>query len=338
MSNLSLWFDYPMGPHLRNFLEIPQNLYQGHKSVFPTEDRQRAFESWLIKHLKFSEAPDFNQTIDLIEELVSMNLAKGAVALGESANSQLFREDFRSQLAMGAAYMIVGSLEYSEKCFKRAQSIIPEEIAPYTNIVALYYHQRRDDEALVWASSGLDIEPNSRKIWDIVHAIYQSRYGNDGANQMKNLAESKLSWVGEDLVCRMIDGGDPMARLIILDKYYTSGTREEDFLVEFTGALGQAEKFDRIPAILWEAEAKGLKPGWQLLIHAAQAQISLNNKTEFDVLASRAMKESGIPEEAKQQLQALMKDENLFATQMAQVNAPSITSLNIHRSHGETSN
>ena len=337
MTGLSQWFDYPMGPHLREFLEIPQGLYQGHKSVFPSEDRQRAFENWLIKYFQFAEQPEFNQTLDLLEELVSMNLARASIKLGEHVDSPMFKTNFRAQLSLGAAYMIVGSLEYSEKCFKRAQSIVPEEIAPYTNIVALYYHQRRDDEALIWASSGLDVDPNCRKIWELVAAIYNSRYGSNGANQIKMIAEQKKSWVGEDYAVRMMDQGDPIVRLSSLEKYYTSGLRDEDFLVEFTGALGQAEKFERIPAIIWEAEAKGLKPGWQLLIHGAQAQISLNNKEEFDQLATRALKVSGIPEEAKQQLMALMKDENLFVQQMMTAKQSPI-GLKVHRSgHDKTS-
>ena len=306
---------FPMGPQIRTWFEIPDTAYEGHENPSPTADELAQFTDAFLMKLEDSSPKDQNHLVDLLEELVGMNLPLLAVKLVD-AYPQLFPDsDFRAQLHLGNAAMLVSDLSRAESAFIEAQRLIPEEPAPYVNLTQIYCYDGLLDKAREWCDAGLNAEPNNPRLWELLAWLEQqdekARGGNitSVANEISKLAQTKNSWAGMSLACDLKDPEDVGTKVSILETFWDEGCRDTDYLIEFTAVLGMAGRYDRIPMIFWQVEkqsSQGLP--WQLSVHLAQAFLGLGREADAKAVLLKLNDMIELPENARQITSALLNE------------------------------
>lgn len=266
---------YPMGPNVRRLVGLEDNEYLGHRASQPSQDEQLAFARVLDAAIEDAELPSSLALLDLLEELVAMDFPTHALRLADLHNSILPEDDASGLLAVGNACMLTGDLARAEICFRDAQAIDPEDPTSYVNLIQILFQDGRYDEALQWNEAGLSVAPNHRKLWEYLSALLQKKHGETAPEELRAVAESLNSWAGLSMACEMQVPGDAHLQVEVLGRLYEEGERDLEFLTEYTGALGGAEEYDRIPAIVLQAErfaSSGIP--WQLIAHSLQAHIA----------------------------------------------------------------
>ena len=282
---------YPMGPTLRAWLKIAESGYRGYENASPSGEHVALFTDALLDSFENSVPDDDSHLVTLLEELVGMNMPLLAIKLVD-AYPQLFpQEDFRAQLHLGNASMLVGDLARAEDAFIKAQSLVPAEPAPYINLAQIYCHDGLHQQARDWCLAGLDAEPDNTRLWELLAWTEQNAPANSSnsptavARELARIAKEKNSWAGMSLACDLENPEDVIAKLAALETFWNEGFRGHDYLIEYTAVLGMAGQYDRIPGIIWTAEREltnGLP--WQLILHLAQAHLGLGR--DEDALAS----------------------------------------------------
>jgi hypothetical protein len=293
-----------MGPKVRAFLGLEGAEYQGDVDERRSEQEVAAF----TEHLEAESArlTDPEAFADLLDELVSMDLPEAVLRLAAARPELVEPADFRTQLAVGVAAMLRGDLPEAEDRLRAAQGALPEEPAPYVNLAQIFLNQGRRDEAELWALSGLDAEANNYRLWELVAVIYRDRFGEYAPDRLLQLAEKRASWAGLALAASMTTTGDRYFKLNLLERLYHQGEREPQFLVELTAAMGVAGFFERIPAVVWQAERLAQKAlPWQLHVHCAQAQLATGKPDECRRELEKARRDTQLPAEAKAALEEL---------------------------------
>ena len=267
------WAQYPMGPTVRAYLGLPQNEETSSRPI--SEQEQAAFSDHLYEVIRMRAPEDREQEVTLLEELVSMGLPQLAIALAETYGLLERHQDFRSNLAFGAALMLNGKAQEAEPFFLRATEIRPDEIAPYVNLTTVYYALRADDDAREWCLAGLKLEPNHARLWELMYSLEHERNESQYLPALKELAEDLSSYRGLSLVAHLTDSEDHRLRAEYLETLYRQGHRDDYFLIEYTAALGLALDFHKITTIVWERVQLSDKPiSWQLLAHGIQAHLA----------------------------------------------------------------
>ena len=278
MTKLQPWASYPMGPALRHILGISETDYTGDQAQRPEEATKEAFEGYLSDTLLGNASLSKEEIVDLIEELTNMNFPGLCLELAAANNHHQLDDDFRAMLGLGSASMMEAELDNAVSFLNRAHSLEAQELAPYVNLAEVYFHQQNDDQAYLWALSGLKLDPSHRRLWEIIARIEWEKNKGEAAQKVKEIAQKLNSFSGLSLAAHMLDENDDLLRAQFLEEHYKAGGREEDFLIEWTAALGQSGQFERITQILWEAENlpqfNGKAP-WQLYLHAMQANMAL---------------------------------------------------------------
>jgi hypothetical protein len=298
--------DYPLGPNIRAFFDLGD----------PGEGLAQVDLDWqhleVLLHQAFlaCDLPGGDELSSILEELVMMDLPASAIALARLVGIGEIHEDFRCNLAIGAAAMLTQDLILGEACFRHAQRLQPEELAPYKNICEIFYRQHRDDACLEWAIAGLDVDPNAQGLWELIAAVYVTRFSTNAGEQLLELANKRSSWAGRSLASQYLAGNDPLFRVEQLSDLYNSGLRDADFLIEYTAALGVALEYEKIPAIVWQAEstltAKNKKSlPWQLHAHAAQAYTALEDRSAAISSLNKALNADDLPSAVPQELKML---------------------------------
>ena len=291
---------YPMGPHTRAYLGISDTEYLGDRRQEPvSQTESAAFEDHLIVFSAQAKRLNANELVDLLDELVTMNLPRAALTIASGYPEDSIREDFRARLALGVAGMLCADLSVAEDHLKAAQALIPEEPAPYVNLVQIYLDEQRLDTAETWCLAGLDAEVNHHALWELLAEIMRLRHGDYLPDVLLAMAEKRCSWAGMSLAANLMATGDRYLKANLLEKLYAQGERDPQFLVELTAAYGIAGDFAKIPPIVWQAEkhaSKGLP--WQLRIHLAQAQLALGQSAEALATISKTETDQTLPEEA----------------------------------------
>jgi tetratricopeptide (TPR) repeat protein len=290
---------YPMGPQLRAYLKIDPAAYRGAAAPRPTAAAAEAMTAYLRRY--HDEAPRLGAAaaLDLLDELVSMDLPAAATRLAERYPEAVPETDFRAQLALGVASMLLGDLEPAAAHFRAAQAAMPEEPAPYVNLAQILLSQGRLDEAEIWALAGLDAEPNHFALWDLLASLLRDRHGEYMPETLMALAEKRCSWAGLSLAANLISTGDRYLKASLLERLHHQGERDPQFLIELTAAHGVAGDFAKIPPLVWQAErlsTKGLP--WQLHVHCAQAQLALGKNDEALAQLEKAKRDPMLPPEA----------------------------------------
>lgn len=290
---------YPMGPKTRTLLGISEDQYQGENSPLATELHREQFSKHIEERICSEECSD-NDLTDLIDELIAMDLPDLVIAISDRKPQLRAHKDFRCQLSLGVAGMLTENYDFAEESLRAAQEILPAEPAPYINIVQILMAQSRLDEAVVWCESGLEAEPNNYALWELMTRIREITDETQFPELIMRLATHYNSWAGMALAASLSSTGDRYLKVNLLEKLYAQGERDQQFLIEYTAALGVAGDMEKIPPIIWLEETASNKPqlSWQLYLHAAQAYLSMDRFKECLQYVEKTESHKYMPDEA----------------------------------------
>lgn len=306
---------FPMGPKLRSWLSVPEHDYKGHENTSPTAEDVAMFTDAFLLQLEDSSPNNSDQLVDLLEELVGMNLPLLAIKLADAYPEIFPQNDFRAQLYLGNASMLVNDFSRAESAFVEAQKLVPQEPAPYVNLTQIYCHDGLIERARQWCEAGLNAENNNLRLWELMAWIEQqtehsnNTRGTSAIDAITALAKSKNSWAGVSLACDLKAPEDVIHKATELEKFWDEGLRDPEFLTEFTAVLGMAGRYDRIPSIIWQAEKQsstGLP--WQLTVHLIQAYLGLGREEDAARALNKLSHIETLPKSAQQILQSLQEE------------------------------
>jgi tetratricopeptide (TPR) repeat protein len=292
---------YPMGPKVRAFFAISDDNYRGETDPLYDETYRKQFADYFLSVAGVKSDLSLEALTDLIDELTSMDLPEVVIGLVGQRPELLVHRDFRCQLGIGVAAMLTENYDLSEDALRSAQEMLPAEPAPYINIVQILFAQSRLDEALVWCESGLEAEPNNHSLWELMTRLREVTDGEAFPDMIMRLATRFNSWAGLSLAASLSTSGDRYLKVNLLEKLYTQGERSDQFLIEYTAALGVAGDMERIPQIIWleETSKREAMLSWQLYLHAAQAYLAMDKFEEALTYIEKSEKQKYIPDEAR---------------------------------------
>jgi tetratricopeptide (TPR) repeat protein len=307
MTNPDHIHSYPMGPKVRAFFDISDENYRGETAPLYDESYRKKFADHFLSVAGAKSELTLDALTDLIDELTAMDLPEVVIGLVDSRPELLLHRDFRCQLGIGVAAMLTENYDLSEDALRAAQEILPAEPAPYINIVQILFAQSRLDEALVWCESGLEAEPNNHSLWELMTRLREVTDGEAFPDMIMRLATRFNSWAGLSLAASLSTSGDRYLKVNLLDKLYAQGERSDQFLIEYTAALGVAGDMEKIPQIIWleETGKRNASLSWQLYLHAAQAYLAMDKYEEALTYIEKSEKQKYIPDEARAAIQEL---------------------------------
>lgn len=290
---------YPMGPKMRTLLEISADRYQGDLAPLASEKQREQFCKVVEERVRAGTHSETELT-DLIDEMIAMDLPELVMAISDCKPALRAHKDFRCQLSLGVAGMLTENFDFAEESLRAAQEILPAEPAPYINIVQILMAQSRLDEAVVWCESGLEAEPNNYALWELITRIREITDGTQFPELIMRLATRFNSWAGMALAASLSSTGDRYLKVNLLEKLYAQGERDQQFLIEYTAALGVAGDMEKIPQIIWLEETASSNPqiSWQLYLHAAQAYLAMDRFKECLQYVEKTEARKYIPDEA----------------------------------------
>ena len=310
---------YPMGPKLKVWLGV-------HQEAQHLSDQNRdEFLNFVLKHGEDNELATEEELTALVDELVSMDHPFAALKLIDMNPQVWRRSDFRGVLAEGIAAMITQELPRAELCFSAAHELVPEEPAPYSNMAEILIEDQRFDEAQNWVEAGLDTNPNHYRLWELFLALSRRHLPEDAglAAHVFKKASELSSWAGASLAAEIDPEANASTKVVILSTFYNSGERDEEFLIEYTGALGANSEMDQIPPIIWAAERLSSQPlPWRLYMHAAQAYFALGKHLDFLEVANKISGLKSVPRDALAYLKSHVDEAKRELSSAAEAQSP----------------
>ena len=299
------WSTYPMGPNMRRWLEIQE--YKGDQAEIVSSNEKRKFLDYLLQYSQDQSIETESELINLADELLAMDFPLMVLKLIDNNLHVWKREDFRALHTESLACIYSGELGRAEYCLRLAQSVAPIEPAPYVNLVQILQQDERWEEALPWLETGLKNNPNHFPLWELFYE-YLSYKKMDHLAEILKKSKELNSWAGYSFFADIDPNANQQTKASCLDPFYKSGERGIPFLVEYTGALGVAGDYEKIPMIVWESQKLGPKLDWQLSMHCAQSHLAMNQKEAFFKMAKNLINEPLLPRQAKDELINLMKE------------------------------
>lgn len=298
------WLSYPMGPILRHVLGIDEKSYRGEGAPRPSDEAKGRFQVDLKKTLARKLPLNRDELLGLMEELTAMAMPELTLWLCENHPGESLADSYIGQLNLGAALMMQGELEDAAYSLLAAHKLEPDELSPYINLARVYWSCHDDKQVRKWALAGLALEPNHHHLWELLAKVILVETDRDSARaEVLQIARRLRSYEGLSLAAELVS--DPTLKAEYLKEHYDGGGREAAFLVEYTAALGLVGEFEKIPAILWEAESlphfEGQVP-WQLQVHGLQAYLSLEQYGNARKLFEKLEAVVQLPDELKQEL------------------------------------
>ncbi len=307
---LDLWTHYPMGPQLRQFLGVDEGSYTGDQSPRPDEKAVAAFRDFLAEEIVRKPLTDQALFVDLMEELTSMGLASVVVQLADANAHLSIDTDFRACLALGSSLMMESELDEARLLMTQAQALAPMELAPHVNLASIAFAQERDSDAMQAIDSGLTIDPNNFRLWELVASIYLHEDAATAGERVRHKAGTINSFAGLSLAAEIIDPNDRLLKAQLLEDAFNAGARDDDFLIEYTAALGLAQQFEKIPQLVYRIEhIEKTKIHWKLYAHAAQAFLAMNKEAEAATLIQKASRSPDMPANVLQDLQQVYDEQ-----------------------------
>lgn len=308
--NQNSWAHYPMGPQLRSWLGYEA---ADHSSSTSTSNEQKLyFSEFLLSQIETRSLNSESLAGELMDELIAMDLPVPVLKLADQLQQKnLGNSDFARILAEGIAAMQVDELGRAESCFRDAQGIAPEEPAPYINLIQILMHTGRDEEAYSWVKGCLNAEPNYLKLWDLIAELTVSEKLMTAKPDLQKsrpsfvlaLAKEHNSWAGLSLAADLDEAANSQTKASFLDEHYHQGERSLEFLLEYTGALGAAGDFEKIPQIIWQAtKTTNQQIPWRLEIHGLQAFLAMDQNTQFLEHAEKFLKRRDISPQLREEL------------------------------------
>ena len=242
---------------------------------------------------------------------------------------------FRELLVEGAAAMVCRQTDRAELCLKKAHHQMPSEPSPMVNLVKIFLDDSRFEEAEEWLDAGLNVHPNESQFWHLyADLIAEKNLGMDKVfESVMAKANSHDSWLGESLAwdCQLelidsgVNGADSSpdeqklmsAKTAVykhkaqsLEAFYHKGTRDLDFLVEYSGALGACGEYAKIPPLVWQARHSTHSLPWKLELHGVQATLAMGQAQKgFELLKDLLSNSSHhLPSHHRSALQDLQRE------------------------------
>ena len=296
---------YPMGPHLKVWLGVKAEAEQ------LSDKNRNEFADYVLKFGEENGLSDHESLVNLIDELVSMDHPLAALKLIDMNLDVWDRGDFRGALAEGIAAMITGELPRAELSFAAANQVAPEEPAPYSNMIEILIQDGRYEEASTWADAGLNSNPNHYRLWELFLALSRIHAQTEEAlaKAVFEKAQALSSWAGTSLAAEIDPEANPSAKVTLLAPFYNAGERDDEFLIEYTGALGASGDMDSIPQILWAAERLSSRElPWRLYMHASQAYLALGKFEDFQIMSKKISSLNGVPRDVLKYLDDHLKE------------------------------
>ncbi len=288
------WAHYPMGPQLRRYLGITEDEYTGHQSSHSSEEEMSLFRSELLALVGQRSPADQAEFVDLLEELTAMGLSQVAIKLADSYPQFAIDGDFRACLSLGSALMMESELDEAVTILRQAHALAPMEAAPLVNLAAIHYALEQDQEALQWTEAGLQLDANNGRLWELLASLYLIDNRETAGSRIKAKAEQYNAYAGYSLAAELLDSNDKLLKAQLLEEAYTQGIRDDEFLIEYTAALGLAQQFEKIPQLVWRLEHMEKKPvHWKLYVHAAQAYLALDQAEQAEQMIRLAESSPG---------------------------------------------
>jgi tetratricopeptide (TPR) repeat protein len=299
-----------MGPQLRSYLGVSDEEYTGDRSQGPDEKTMAAFQDFLMQVVREKPVASQDLFVDLLEELTSMGLPQVVVALAEQYPNFTIDTDFRACLALGSSLMMIGELDEAVIVMNQAKALVPQELAPYVNLASIAFSQERDSDAVELIDSGLGIDPNNFRLWELLASIYLHEDKATAGERLRSKAMDANSFAGLSLAAEILDPRDRLLKAELLEEAFNAGARDDDFLIEYTAALGLAQQFEKIPQLVYRIEHIEKKAvHWKLYAHAAQAFLAMNKEAEAATLISKASRSPDMPANVLQDLQSVYDEQ-----------------------------
>jgi tetratricopeptide (TPR) repeat protein len=304
-----MWQHYPMGPEVQKWLGFAPLAANVDPELRAAAEQQKpGFIEFVLNYAADHPLAEMAQLTRLLDELLAMDLPAIAVKIAQLNPEACNHNDLQFLLAHGAAAMLCEEFALAEACFRRAQALAPLEPAPYINAIQIMQAEERWDEAWQWCMACIEVEPNHFPLWQLLARSIEKREG-DLKSEISTLAQRFNSWAGMSLAADLTASETPSLKVDYLKTFYEAGEASAPFLVEYTGALGAADLYEGIPAIVWRAKkllgATSLP--WKLLLHGAQAQLALGNEAAFREAAAILQKRKDLPPAVHQYLQELVQ-------------------------------
>ena len=303
--------NFPMGPNVRGWLNVSPEAYRGDQNTSPTAEAVANFIDVVLEQLETTSPKNREHLVDLLEELVGMNMPLLAIKLTDAYPLLFPKDDFRAQLNLGNAAMLISDLARAEDAFVVAQQLVPEESAPYINLAQIYSHDGMAAKAREWCLAGLDTDQDNTRLWELLAYMEQQTCGDtlEGAKRLAILAKERNSWAGLSLSCDLINPEDVLTKLSALEPFWNEGSRGLEYLIEFTAVLGMAGQYDKIPSIIWavEKEATNGLP-WQLILHLAQAYLGLGRDEDALLALDKLNNIGDLPDAARDAAQSIRSE------------------------------
>ena len=301
--------DYPMGPGIRSWIGLKPEEYSGATGHQVPEVKRAEFSDWMIELAKEREPTDLDELTRLVDELLGMDLPMVGLRLIDFNRSLWSGADFRGLLTEGISSMLASELGRAEDCFRKAQELSPLEPAPYVNLIQILQHDDRWDESELWLKAGFKAEKKHIPLWELYHRHIQVHLDESQIpSKLLELAQELDSWAGMSLFAECSPDSNPKTKANLLEGFYHKGERSEEFLTEFTGAIGVAGEYERIPPLVWQAQKLSSSVSWQLLLHGAQAHLALDQKSAFIKSGTALLRHPELPPEIKTQLNDMIKE------------------------------
>lgn len=301
------WQDYPMGPKLRDFLQAGP----GHPDSKAFEPEiKNAFGAQFLAQSK-ALRPDEEQLTDLLDELLTMDMPHYVLKAIDQHPDIWLRASFRGANIEGIASLLVAELERAKECFYLAQEIMPLEPGPYVNLSQIFQHEGLWEESYEWLKAGLEVDKNHFPSWELV-AKYFHQVSAEPLSALRELAEKLDSWVGFSLLLELDPVRDAIKKVEIFSRYYQKGLRSDEFLIDYTAALGMAGDYTKIGPVAWELEQVMQKPvPWKLRIHELQAILAMGEKEAFIKEAKAKIVQKIFPGRIEEELKAMIDEVEL---------------------------
>ncbi|MGE0172929.1 MAG: hypothetical protein AB7T49_09095 [Oligoflexales bacterium] len=266
------WTNYPFGPSLSKVIKNVD--YSPHTKTW--DDKALAeFGEDFISDLPSDPDWDFDFFAKLLEELTLMKLGKPVLHLCQTYKNYPVEEDFRTLLFVASAKMLESDFAGAAQLFITANKLEPGEASPAINLSKIYWKLNDLEASLDWAYRSLELVPNHAHVWKTVADIFRSTGRN--LAELYDHAVRINSFIGVSLYAHLALGGDALKKAELYDAIYQKGERDPNFLIDYTGTLGAANRLGDVVTVTTDA-IKRNENAWQLFIHAAQASLSMGDE------------------------------------------------------------
>jgi tetratricopeptide (TPR) repeat protein len=197
----------------------------------------------------------------------------------------------------GITAMLSAELDLAKKCFYKILEYDPKDLAASSNLAKIFLQEEDQEQAWKMCMEGLKINKNHPPIWEIIWVVLQKK-PTTAIEKLKSLGKEFNSWVAQMLYCELEHPAEHQKKLEILNNFYNQGESSCAFLVEYTGTLGDCDKFEEIQTVLWKhKEQLEVAEGWKLKIHQAYSFLALDRKDEYKETIIKLQKNPHVPQE-----------------------------------------